>query len=58
MPYSIIKKNNKYFVSDNSGVLLPTKKGFKTKEQARKQEIAVILKQSKRQNKPVSFYFK
>jgi len=58
MPYSIVKKNNKYFVTDNSGVFLQNKKGFKTKKQARAQEIAVILKESKKQHKPVSFYFK
>lgn len=31
--------------------------GFKTKKEARKQDIAVIPSQSKRQNKTVSFYF-
>ena len=33
------------------------KKGFRTKKQARKQEIAVILKQPKRQHKPLEYYF-
>lgn len=56
MPYHIKKINNKYFVLDNSNIKVPSH-GFKTKKQARAQEIAVILSQSKKQNKPVSYYF-
>lgn len=56
MPYHIEKKKSKWIVFDNANIPLPGK-GFKTKKEARKQEIAVILSQSKRQKKPVSFYF-
>lgn len=56
MPYHISKKNNKWFVYDNSNVQVPSH-GFPTKKKARTQEIAVILSQSKRQHKPLSFYF-
>jgi hypothetical protein len=56
MPYKIVKEGNLFFVKDNAGVKLPSH-GFKTKKQARKQEIAVILSQSKRQHKPVGLYF-
>jgi hypothetical protein len=56
MPYHIEKKKNRFYVFDNSNVQVPSH-GFKTKKEARKQEIAVILSQSKRQKKPVSFYF-
>jgi len=56
MPYHIEKKHNKWFVYDNSNIQVPSH-GFKTKAKAKAQEIAVILSQSKRQNKPVSFYF-
>jgi hypothetical protein len=45
-----------FVVYDNANVQLPSH-GFKTKKEARKQEIAVALSQSKRQNKPMSFYF-
>lgn len=56
MPYHIRKVGSKYIVFDNSDIKLPGK-GFKTKKQARAQEIAVILSQSKRQNKPIKYYF-
>jgi len=56
MPYHIKKVGSKYFVFDNANVQLPSH-GFKTKKEARAQEIAVALSQSKRQNKPMSFYF-
>jgi len=56
MPYKIVKENGKYYVKDNEGVKLPSH-GFKTKALARKQEIAVALSQSKRQKKPISYYF-
>ena len=56
MPYHIEKEKNKYFVFDNENVKLPSH-GFKTKKEARKQQIAVALSQSKRQKKPMSFYF-
>ena len=56
MPDHIEKINNRYFVFDNYNIPLSSKKGFKTKKQARKQEIAVILKQSVRQHKPLSYY--
>ena len=56
MPYHIEKKGSKYYVYDNENVKVPSH-GFKTKKEARAQEIAVILSQSKRQNKPVSYYF-
>lgn len=56
MPYHIEKINNKWFVYDNSNILVPSH-GFPTKKKARAQEIAVILKQSKRQKKPISYYF-
>jgi hypothetical protein len=58
MPYHIEQnpKNKKWFVYDNANFQVPSH-GFKTKKDARKQEIAVILSQSKRQNKPLSFYF-
>lgn len=56
MPYHIVKVKNKYFVYDNSNVQVPSH-GFPTKAKARAQEIAVILSQSKRQHKPISFYF-
>lgn len=58
MPYHIEQnpKNKKWFVYDNANVQLPSH-GFRTKKEARKQEIAVALSQSKRQNKPMSFYF-
>lgn len=56
MPYSIKKIKSKYFVFDNSNVQVPSH-GFPTKKKARAQEIAVVLSQSKRQHKPLSFYF-
>jgi hypothetical protein len=56
MPYLLRKIKNKWFVFDNEGVQLPSH-GFRTKEEARKQQIAVALSQSKRQKKPMSFYF-
>lgn len=56
MPYHISKEKGRFFVFDNANVKVPSH-GFKTKKEARKQEIAVILSQSKRQKKPVSFYF-
>lgn len=56
MPYHLQKIGKKWFVFDNSNIKVPSH-GFSTKQQARAQEIAVILSQSKRQNKPVSFYF-
>lgn len=56
MPYHIKKKGLKYFVYDNSNVQVPSH-GFSSKKKARAQEIAVILSQSKRQHKPISFYF-
>ena len=56
MPYHIEKKGSKWFVYDNENKQLPSH-GFKTKKEARKQEIAVALSQSKRQKKPISFYF-
>ena len=56
MPYNIIKNKGKWFVTDNSGIRLPGK-GFTSKEKARKQEIAVVLSQAKRLNKPVSSFF-
>lgn len=56
MPYHIKKVSSKYFVYDNAGVQLPSH-GFRTKKQAHAQMVAVILSQSKRQHKPVSFYF-
>jgi hypothetical protein len=56
MPYHIEKIKNKYYVFDNYNVQLPSH-GFKTKKQANKQKIAVILAQSKRQKMPLSYYF-
>lgn len=56
MPYHIQRSKGKFFVSDNAGIRLPGP-GFNTKAQARKQQIAVALSQSKRQGKPVSYYF-
>lgn len=56
MPYHIEKKKSKWIVYDNANIPLPGK-GFKTKKEARAQEIAVILSQSKRLNKPVSYFF-
>jgi hypothetical protein len=56
MPYHIAKEKGRFYVFDNANVKVPSH-GFKTKKEARKQEIAVILSQSKRQKKPVSFYF-
>ena len=56
MPYKIVKVKRGYFVEDNSGMRL-SKKPFKTKEQARKQEIAVILSEHKRTKKPLKYYF-
>lgn len=56
MPYHILRNGSKWFVLDNSNVRLPGK-GFKTKKEARKQEIAVILSQSKRLNKPLKYFF-
>lgn len=56
MPYSLKKVNNKWFVYDNENVQVPSH-GFKTKKEARKQMIAVILSQSKRLNKPVKLFF-
>lgn len=56
MPYHIQRSKGKFFVSDNAGIRLPGP-GFITKAQARKQQIAVALSQSKRQGKPVSYYF-
>lgn len=59
MPYHLEKdKNNRWFVLDNSGVKLPSKKGFKTKKEARAQEIAVALSESKRNKRPISYYLK
>lgn len=55
MPYKIVKSNNKWFVQDNAGIRLPSK-GFPSKKLARKQEIAVVLSQSKRLNKPISYF--
>lgn len=58
MPYKLKKdpKTNKWFVYDNFNVPLPSH-GFKTKKEARAQEIAVILSQSKRQKMPLKYYF-
>lgn len=56
MPYSVKRENSKWFVYDNSNVKVPSH-GFKTKKQARKQEIAVILSQAKRLKKPLSYFF-
>lgn len=56
MPYEIKKIGYKYFVFDNEGVQLPSH-GFRTKKQANAQRVAVALSQSKRQKKPISFYF-
>jgi hypothetical protein len=56
MPYKLKRENSKWFVFDNADIKVPSH-GFKTKKQARKQEIAVILSQSKRLNKPVSYFF-
>lgn len=57
MPYSLEKAGRRWFVKDNAGIRLPSKKGFPTKEKARKQQIAVILSQSKRTGKPISSFF-
>ena len=57
MPYHIEKVGSKWFVFDNKNIKVPSH-GFKTKKEARKQEIAVILSQSKRQHMPLSYYFK
>lgn len=56
MPYHLDKKGSKWFVFDNANVKVPSH-GFKTKREARAQEIAVILSQSKRQKKPLKYYF-
>lgn len=56
MPYHIAKENSKWFVFDNANVKVPSH-GFKTKKLARKQEIAVVLSQAKRLNKPLSYFF-
>lgn len=56
MPYHLEKKGSKWFVFDNANVQVPSH-GFKTKREARRQEVAVILSQSKRQNKPLKYYF-
>ncbi len=55
MPYKIVKDKSKWFVQDNAGIRLPGK-GFSSKKLARKQEIAVVLSQSKRLNKPISYF--
>jgi len=57
MPYSLIRDKKKWFVTDNAGIRLPGK-GFNTKEKARKQEIAVILSQSKRTGKTFEVFFR
>lgn len=56
MPYHLAKIKNKWFVFDNANVKVPSH-GFKTKKEARKQEIAVILSQSKKLKKPISYFF-
>lgn len=56
MPYHIKKVGYKYFVFDNAGVQLPSH-GFRTKKEAHAQMVAVALSQSKRQHKPMSYYF-
>jgi hypothetical protein len=56
MPYSLKKIKNKWFVFDNENVQVPSH-GFATKEKARKQMVAVALSQSKRLNKPMSYFF-
>ena len=56
MPYHVEKKGSKWFVFDNAGIRVPSH-GFTTKKQARKQEIAVVLSQAKRLNKPLSYFF-
>jgi hypothetical protein len=58
MPYKLQQVGRRWFVKDNAGIRLPSKKGFPTKEKARKQEIAVVLSQAKRTGKPVSSFFK
>ena len=56
MPYNLKKVGYKWFVFDNQNVQVPSH-GFRTKKEARKQELAVILSQSKRQHKPLKYYF-
>lgn len=56
MPYHLKKRGSRWFVYDNSDIQVPSH-GFTTKKKARAQEIAVILSQSKRQHKPLKYYF-
>ena len=56
MPYLLKKIGYKWYVYDNEGIQLPSH-GFRTKTEARKQMVAVALSQSKRQKKPMGFYF-
>ena len=72
MPYHLKKVKNKWYVFDNSNKqsflkkdskkrdqkgYIPFSHGFPTKKQARKQEIAVILSQSRKLNLPTSYFF-
>lgn len=56
MPYHLKKRGSRWFVYDNSDIKVPSH-GFTTKKKANAQEIAVILSQSKRQHKPLKYYF-
>lgn len=55
MPYKIIERKSKYFVVDTKGKVL-SKKGFPTKQEARKQEIAIYLNKLKAGKSVINFF--
>jgi len=55
MPYAIKKEKGGFFVEDKSGKKF-SKKPL-TKKNAEKQRVAIVLSESKKTHKPMSFFF-